>query len=173
MIRVGFLLMASYAQAFISIHVQNTLIDYGRTDIDISCRVNGTSLNSIEMIQLRRSDTNIVSILDGSVSYQDKQLETRSKANGSIENVLMSCLHLKIMACDVNQTIDERTYQCTLIAIGNKTSSASKISDVVNLNITGSNKEKQEKCAVSSHAMFVEGSFFVLMKIALIRAMSY
>lgn len=115
------------------------MIDYGRTDIDISCRVNGTSLNSIEMIQLRRSDTNIVSILDGSVSYQDKQLETRSKANGSIENVLMSCLHLKIMACDVNQTIDERTYQCTLIAIGNKTSSASKISDVVNLNITGNN----------------------------------
>lgn len=115
------------------------MIDYGRTDIDISCRVNGTSLNSIEIIQLKRSDTNIVSVLDGGLSYQDKQLETRSKANGSIKNVLMSYLQLKIMACDVNQTIDERTYQCTLIAIGNKTSSAPKFSDEVNLNITGNN----------------------------------
>lgn len=173
MIRLGYLLMANYAQAFISIQVQNTLIDYGRTDIDVSCRVNVTSTESIETIQLTRNDMNIVSIPNGHVLYQDKELETRSKADGSIKSGLSSYLHLMIMACDVNQTVDVRTYQCVLIASGNGNSLIQKVSDKVNLNITESTEEKQEKCAVPSHAIFVKGSIFFFMKIALIRAMSY
>lgn len=165
--------MASFAQAFISIQVQNTLIDYGKTDIDISCRVNGTSIESIAIIQLKRSDTNIVSITDSGVFWQDKKLESRSKVNATIKIILSSYLQLKIMACDVNQTIDEGSYQCALVASGNENPLIQMVSNIVNLNITGSSERKQEKCAARSHAMFVKGSIFFLMKITLMRVMSY
>lgn len=125
------------AQAFISVQVQNTLIDYGRTDIDISCKVNGTFLESIQVIQLKRNNTNIVSISNGSVSWQDTELETRSKKNASIKNILSSYLQIKIMACDVNQTMDQGSYQCALVATGNEIPLIPKDSNIVNLNITG------------------------------------
>lgn len=173
MIRVGFLLMASYAQAFISIQVQNTLIEYGSSDLDISCIVNGTSLKSVQVIQLKRNDTNIVLKAKRGVSWQDTKLQARSKLNASINSTLSSYLHLKIMACDVNQTIDEGSYQCTLVATGNKIPSIQENSNKLNLKITGSPERKQEKCALHSHAMFVKGSIFFFMKIALIRMMSY
>lgn len=112
------------------------MIDYGRTDIDIICRVNGTSIESIDIIQLKRSDTNIVSISGADVSWQDAKLETRSTADGSIRDVISSFLNLKIMACDVNQTIDERSYHCTLIAKRNG-DLLDEDSNKVNLNITG------------------------------------
>lgn len=169
----GCLLITSCAQAYISIQVQNTLIDYGSSDIDISCIVNGTSLESIQVIQLKRNDTNIVLIDVGRVSWQDTKLEARSKLNASINSTLSSYLHIKIMACDVNQTIDEGSYQCALAATGNKIPSIQDVSNKLNLKITGSSERKQEKCALHSHAMFVKGSSFFFMKIALIRMMSY
>lgn len=125
------------AQAYISVQVQNTLIDYGRTDIDISCKVNGTSLESIQVIQLKRNNTNIVSISNGSVSWQDTELETRSKKNASIQNILSSYLQIKIMACDVDQPKDEGSYQCALGATGNDIPFISSDSNIVNLKITG------------------------------------
>lgn len=167
----GCLLITSCAQAYISIHVQNTLIDYGRTDIDISCRVNGTSIESIDIIQLKRSDTNIVSISDDGISWQDTELQTRSKIDASILNILSSHLDVKVMACDVNQTKDEGSYQCVLLATGNE--NPLTVSNIVNLNITGSSERKQKKCALRSHAMFVKGSIFFFMKVALIRMISY
>lgn len=173
MILVGYLLMASFAQAFISIQVQNTLIDYGKTDIDISCRVNGTSIESIAIIQLKRSDTNIVLISGSGVLWQDKILETRSKVDANITIILSSYLHLNIRACDVNQTIDEGSYQCALVASGNENPLIERASNIINLNITGSSERKQEKCAARSHAVFVKGSIFFLMKITLMRVMSY
>lgn len=112
------------------------MIDYGRTDIDISCRVNDTSIESINIIQLKRSDSNIVSISDVGVSWQDAKLKTRSKGRGDIKDVISSYLNLKIMACDVNQTIDERSYRCALIANGNE-DTVVQDSIKVNLNITG------------------------------------
>lgn len=169
----GCLLITSCAQAYISIQVQNTLIDYGSSDIDISCIVNGTSLESIQVIQLKRNDTNIVLIDVDRVSWQDTKLEARSKLNASINSTLSSYLHIKIMACDVNQTIDEGSYQCALAATGNKIPSIQDVSNKLNLKITGSSERKQEKCALHSHAMFVKGSSFFFMKIALIRMMSY
>lgn len=165
--------MNSYAQAYISIQVQNTLIDYGSSDIDISCIVNGTSLESIQIIQLKRNDTNIVLIDVDGVSWQDTKLEARSDVNASINSTLSSYLHIKIMACDVNQTVDEGSYQCALVATGIKNPLIRRFSNISNLNITGSSERKQEKCALHSHAMFVKGSIFFFMKIALIRMMSY
>lgn len=113
------------------------MIDYGRTDIDISCRVNGTSIESIDIIQLKRSDTNIVSISDDGISWQDTELQTRSKIDASILNILSSHLDVKVIACDVNQTIDEGYYQCALLATGNENPLIQRVSNIVNLNITG------------------------------------
>lgn len=124
------------AQAYISIQVQNTLIDYGRADIDIRCRVNGTSVESVDIIQLKRNDTNIVLVSDRGVSWQDKNLKNRSEAVGSTDDVLSSCLHLKIMACNVSQTVDEGSYQCALLANGDE-DPLTQYSNKVNLNITG------------------------------------
>lgn len=98
--------------------------------------MNGTSLDSIHVIQLKRNGTNIVSISDGSVSWQDKQLQNRSSVNASTENINQSYLHLKIKACDVNDTVDKGMYQCELAAYYGK-SSIENHSEKKNLTITG------------------------------------
>lgn len=98
--------------------------------------MNRTSIESIKIIQLKRSDTNIVSISDVGVLWQDAKLMTRSIGDGDIGDVISPFLHLKIMACDVNQTIDERSYHCALIANGNEDTLVLN-SNKVNLNITG------------------------------------
>lgn len=141
----GCLLITSCAQAYITIHVQNTLINYGRADIDITCRVNGTSIETVDFIQLKRNNTNIVSVSNRGVSWQDKNLKNRSEAVGSTKDVLSSNLHLTIMACNVSQTVDEGSYQCALIANGDE-DPLTRDSNKINLNIIGSFEEKQENC---------------------------
>lgn len=113
------------------------MIDYGRTDIDISCIVNGTSLDNIDTIQLKRENMNIVSIINSIVSWQDKQLQNRSNVNASTKNIHTSYLHLKIMACDVNDTADQGMYHCELFAYGKKIGSFENRSEIKNLTITG------------------------------------
>lgn len=169
MILTGYLLMISYmyAQAYISIQVPNKLIDYGKTDIDIRCIVNGTSIESIEAIQLKRSAANIVLISTDGIFWQDNQLRNRSKLDANITIVSSSYLQLKIPACDVNQQIDEETYQCTLSALGIKTPVIRNDSKAVNLTITGFNGGRQENCAAPSHAVVLKGSLFILTIIAL------
>lgn len=41
------------------------------------------------------------------------------------------------MACDVNQTIDEGSYQCAIVATGNKRPLIQDVSNKLNLKITG------------------------------------
>lgn len=79
---------------------------------------------------------NIVSIIsDGSVSWQDIQLQNRSIVNASTEIINQLYLHLKIMACEVNDTVDKGTYHCELVAHGEQ--SIEKSSEIKNLTITG------------------------------------
>lgn len=89
------------------------------------------------MIFKEKSDTNIVLKEEGGVSWQDTKLEARSKLNASINSTLSSYLHIKIMACDVNQTVDEGSYQCALVATENKIPSIQGFSNKLNLKITG------------------------------------
>lgn len=124
------------AYATISIKVTDTVIKYGKTNIDILGIVNGTSLKSIERIQLIKSNTNIVLISDSGIFWQDKILETRSKINASIENVQFAYLHLKIVACNVERT-DEATYFCDLFAIEEDFSLSLRSSSEIYMNITG------------------------------------
>lgn len=124
------------AYATLSIKVTDKVIKYGKTDIDILCNVNGTSLKSIGSIQLKKSNTNIVLISDSGIFWQDKILGTRSKRNASIENVQFSYLHLKIVACNVER-IDEATYFCDLFAIEEDFSLSLLSSSEIYMNITG------------------------------------
>lgn len=78
-----------------------------------------------------------MSISNSGVFWQDKKLETRSKVDANITLILSSYLHLNIMACDVNQTKDEGSYQCALVASGNENPLIKRDSNIVNLNITG------------------------------------
>lgn len=128
----------SAAFATISIQVPHNVIEYGNTDIDICCIVNGSSLFSTEGIQLKRSDNSILSITKygTGISWLDKSLQNRSEIIATIENVNRSFLHLKIFACNVKRT-DEATYYCDLIAIKKDFSLYKGRSEQISLNITG------------------------------------
>lgn len=171
--RVGLLillvcvLMTSHAYANISIQVTHNVIKYGKTDIDILCIVNGTSLKKTDGIQLKKSNTSIVSISKFGIFWQDKILETRSKINASIENVQLSYLHLAIFACNVERT-DEAIYFCDISATREDFTSHQPKSAEIYLNITGSVDGKTDKCGLSSHATFVKGSGCVLILIAIV-----
>lgn len=156
--------------ATISIQVQDNVFKYGTTDIDIRCIVNGTLLYRTEIIQLKRSNENIVSITQYGTFWQDTALQNRGEINASIKNVNSSCLNLKIVACNVTQT-DVATYLCHLSAI--KEDDFSQIlnkSKDISLNITGFGDKKTNKCGSSSHAPFAKGSRFVVMLIAIVNA---
>lgn len=162
-------LMTSYAFATISIQLKDNVIKYGKTDVDILCKVNGTSLKSTDGIQLKKSNTSIVSISDFGIFWQDKILETRSKVNASIKNVQSSYLRLTILACNVERT-DEATYYCDLSAIKEDNSQYNSISEETSLNITGFVDGKTDKCGLSSHGTVAKGPWFVWMLIAIVIA---
>lgn len=174
--------MSSYAYATISIQVADKVIRYGKTDIDILCNVNGTSLKSIEGIQLKKSNTSIVSITHYGIVWQDKILQNRSEANGTIENVNLSYLYLKIFSCNVEQT-DEAAYYCDLNAISKDLSEYLRSSEQISLNMTGFVDGKTDNCGTcfvdgktdkcgtfvgsSSDALLDKTSGFLLMLIAI------
>lgn len=171
MILFGYLLITGfmYAQAYISIKVPNTSIDYGKTDISISCKVNGTFLKSIAVIKLKRSNTEIVAISGSVVQWTDNQLQTRSKVNASTKDVLSSYLHLKIMACDVNNTIDQETYQCELTALKQNGPVITPVSKKVYLNITGDH----ENCAIPNITVFSQEPNVFLIILAMLLSTCY
>lgn len=171
--RVGLLvllvcvLMTSYAYATISIQVTDSVIKYGKTDIDIFCNVNGTSLKNTDGIQLKKSNTSIVSISESGIFWQDKILENRSEINASIKIVQSSYLNLTIFACNVERG-DEGIYFCDLKATTEDFTPYQSRSEQISLNITDSVDGKTDKCGPSSHATFVKGSGFVLILFAMV-----
>lgn len=120
----------------ISIHVQNTFIELGKTDLDIRCLVNDSELASITVIQLRRSNTNIVSIRETGVAWQDEILQRRAVANASVINVPSSYLHMAIERQNVT-TNDSGTYFCIMSAKYRNNAITSKETGKIFLNITG------------------------------------
>lgn len=85
---------------------------------------------------MKKSNTNIVSISHFGILWQDKNLQTRTYINATIENVNLSYLHLKILACDVAQT-DEATYFCDISVIKEDFSVILQSSNEISLKITG------------------------------------
>ncbi|XP_061195415.1 uncharacterized protein LOC133203659 isoform X2 [Saccostrea echinata] len=137
---LGLVLIANTVNALISIKAQNTTVEYGGTDIDISCVVNGTSLAKVIAIQMKRSDTNIVAIvMDKGVSWQDKELQNRNgvSVNASISNVTSSYLRLMVLKSAVRYPSDMGSYHCSLSAHGDRYSLKTEESSKLFVNITG------------------------------------
>ena len=94
-----------------SIQVQNSSIQLGKTDVDIRCLVNDSENERIRAIQLIRSNTNIVSVTETGVFWQDEELQQRAVADGSVMNATSSYLHMAIVRQNVTKN-DSGTYFC-------------------------------------------------------------
>ena len=97
--------------AMVTIQVQKTFNELGRMDIHIRCFVNDSNIERVRAIQLLRSNTNIVSVTEKGVFWQDEELQHRAFANGSVMNATSSYLHMEIVAQNVT-TNDGGTYFC-------------------------------------------------------------
>ena len=119
----------------ISIQVQNTFIDLGRTDIDIRCFVNDSDIERIGVMQLLRSDKNIVSITERGVSWQDENVQGRAAINGSVINGISSNLHIRIDRQKVTKN-DSGAYFCKTVLSGSRGTTTAETRTHY-LNITG------------------------------------
>ena len=99
------------AYAMTSIQVQIPFIQLGKTDVDIRCLVNDSEDERIIAIQLIRSNTNIVSVTETGVRWQDEELQQRAVADGSVMNATSSYLHMTIVRQNVTKN-DGDTYSC-------------------------------------------------------------
>ena len=98
-----------------SILVPNPFIQLGKTDVDIRCLVNDSENERIRGIQLIRSTTNIVFVTEAGVLWQDKELQQRAHAEGSVMNATSSYLHMAIVRQNVTKN-DGGTYSCQSFA---------------------------------------------------------
>ena len=120
----------------ISIEVEKTIIELGKTDIGIRCLVNDSGIESITVIQLLKNDTNTLSVTSVGVKWQDKELERRAVADGTVSNPTSSYLQMKIDKKNVTEN-DGGTYFCKSIAQYRNKSILPDESQELILNITG------------------------------------
>lgn len=127
----------------ISIKVEPALIEYGKSGVNISCIVNGTNIISISSIQLKRSESNVVSVTKVTSSFwQDKKLEKKAgvTVNASISNVMSSYLHLEIPSSAVRYPEEMGSYQCILSVVNSNGGVDRCDSQSIMLNITSIKK---------------------------------
>lgn len=107
--------------------------------------MNGTNLNSVITIQLKRSNTTVMEITKHGFTMQDAALENKigASVNASISNVMASYLHLEISRTVVRYPEDMGSYQCYLTALDSINGLVKYYSQIVN--ITG-----KKKCQVCS-----------------------
>lgn len=138
-------------------------MDVDKSGVNISCVVNGTNLREISIIQLKRSESNVVSVTNVSnvttkLTWQDKALENKTgvTVNASITNIMTSYLGLEISKKEVRYTEDMGLYQCTLIAIATSGEIKRLHSKSIMLNITGNR----------NHSWILLLSFFIVVSVA-------
>lgn len=130
----------------ISIKVEPALIEYGKSGVNISCIVNGTNIIAISSIQLKRSESNVVSVTKVASSFwQDKELEKKTgvTVNASISNVMSSYLHLEIPSLAVRYPKEMGSYQCILSFVNSDGGADQYYSQSIMLNITSIKKKPQ------------------------------
>ena len=130
--------MLHFLVAIISIEVSDKFVELDSTNLDIRCLVSDNSLIYLNVIQLTRAGTNIVSAtMDGKVFWQDEMLKTRSCGFASLTNVLASFLNLTIPKSKVRKE-DMGVYFCGLSATKRDSSLYFEESEETFINITGS-----------------------------------
>lgn len=106
----------------ISIYVEPLMVTIGKSNIDIGCIVDGSSLSTVLSIQLNRSNKAIVIVTRNRVVWEDEALENKTgvTVNASISNAMSSYLHLEILKTVVRYPEDMGSYQCSLLAIDSR-----------------------------------------------------
>lgn len=116
------------------------MVDFGTSGVDVSCIVNDTSLIGISVIQLKRSENNVVSVTNKTkIAWQDEALENKTgvTVNASFTNIMTSYLRLEISKTVVRYPGDMGIYQCILIATTVNGEVKRSLSQQIVLNITG------------------------------------
>lgn len=127
--------------ASISIELEPSLIEFGKSDLDISCVVNDTNLELIGItnILLKRSQRYVVSVHKFTIAYQDEALENKTgvTVKASINITATSYLRLEILKTAIRYPEDMGSYQCILIAVNASNDINQYHSQSIMLNITG------------------------------------
>lgn len=123
--------------ASISIELEPSLIEFGKSDLVISCVVNDTNLIGITNILLKRSQRYVVSVTKFKIAWQDIALENKTgvTVNASINITTTSYLRLEILKTAIRYPEDMGSYQCILAAV--TASGDTKHYQSIMLNITG------------------------------------
>ena len=124
------------AYTLTSIQVQNIFIQLGKKDVDIRCLVNDSNIEKVIFIQLLKFNKHIASVRETGVFWQDKELQGRAVADGSVINATFSYLHMTIDKRNVTRS-DGGTYSCISIAQYRNKSILRENTGGIFLNITG------------------------------------
>lgn len=146
-------LIARTVLASISIELESSLIEIGKSGLNISCVVNGTNLIGITNIQLMRSESYVVSVTKFKIAWQDKALENKTgvTVNASINNTTTSYLRLEILKTAIRYAEDMGSYQCILSAVTASGEIKQYQSQSIMLNITGFLESTTKLFSTSNH----------------------
>eukprot|EP00105_Crassostrea_gigas_P023103 XP_011442834.1 PREDICTED: uncharacterized protein LOC105339121 [Crassostrea gigas] len=139
--------------ASISIEIEPSLIELNKAGVNISCVVNGTNLIGIINIQLKRSESYVVSVTKFKIAWQDKALENKTgvTVNASINNPMTSYLRLEMSKKVVRYPDDMGSYQCSLRAVTTSGEIKGYHSQSIMLNITGFLESTTKLFSTSNH----------------------
>lgn len=146
-------LIATTVFASISIELEPSLIEFGKSGLDISCVVYDTNLIGITNIQLMRSESYVVSVTKFKIAWQDQALENKTgvTVNASINITNTSYLRLKISRSAVRYPEDAGSYQCILMSVTASGEIKRYQSQSIVLNITGFLESTTTLLSTSNH----------------------
>ena len=124
----------------ISLKISEVFIQYGQSDIEISCVVNCSNQTNVNGIQLIRSNLPILSLASNNeIEWHDLELGNRSKATGktSCSDGVLSYLHMEIPSSRIKPVKDTGSYMCRLRGFTRHDTVFQENSEIITLNITG------------------------------------
>nr|XP_022302967.1 uncharacterized protein LOC111110662 [Crassostrea virginica] len=124
----------------ISLKISDVFIQYGQSDIEISCVVNCSNQINVDGIQLLRSNIPILSLTSNNeIKWHDLELESRSEATTkpSCRDGDVSYLRVEIPSSRIKPVKDSGPYMCRLRGFTRHDTPFHENSGIIMLNITG------------------------------------
>ena len=135
-----FFLFLFSALDLISLKISEVFIQYGQSDIEISCVVNCSNQINVNGIQLIRSNEPILSLTSNNeIRWHDLELGNRSEATAkaSCSDGDVSYLHMEIPSSRIKPVKDSGPYMCRLRGFKRHDIPFQENSEIITLNITG------------------------------------
>ena len=124
----------------ISLKISDVFIQYGQSDIEISCVVNCSNQINVDGIQLLRSNKPILSLASNNeIKWHDLELGNRSEATAKVScsDGDLSYLHMDIPSSRIKPIKDTGSYMCRFRGYRREGSVFLENSEIVMLNVTG------------------------------------